>query len=194
MSGQTCPHCDYTRMPMEGSGSSCPRCGELYATPPKPRPKTVAPQIPTDPVEKAWYFRDFRDLSAEQLGQAASRVDICTLEFMPGREIDCALGLVSGSYTVAFGAIFEAVAGLARNIRGTGSSPQTEQHIRIGIRQVIGQLRVEAITAFGADAVVGIRYHFEEFSGANNQGILVVVGTGTAVRYKSAADPSPSGA
>jgi uncharacterized protein YbjQ (UPF0145 family) len=113
---------------------------------------------------------------------------------MPGTEIESALGLVSGSYTVAFGAIFEAVAGLARNIRGTGSSPQTEQHIRAGIVQVLGQLRVEALTAFSADAVIGIRYQFEEFSGANNQGILVVVGTGTAVRYKKPASTTANDA
>lgn len=179
MSTQQCPHCDYVRMPMEGSGESCPKCGELYSAPAKPRP---AP-IPTDPIDRAWHLRDFRGLTPEQIGQAAGRVGICTLEVMPGKIIDSALGLVSGTYTMAFGAIFEAFAGLARNVVGTGSSPQTEQHIETGIAHVLGHMRVSALLNFKADGIVGIRYQFEEFSGANNKGILVVVGTGTAVRY-----------
>ena len=109
---------------------------------------------------------------------------------MPGKTIEQAVGLVSGTYTMAFGAIFEAFAGLARNIRGSGSSPQTEQHINEGILNVIAQLRVNAMMSFGADAVVGIKYQFEEFSGANNKGILAVIGTGTAVKYASNSNPN----
>ena len=174
-------------MPFEGIGENCPRCSKLYTETPVPRPIAVA--IPTDPIEKAWYFRDFRSLSPEQLGLAAGRVEICTLESMPGKTIEQAVGLVSGTYTMAFGAIFEAFAGLARNIRGSGSSPQTEQHINEGILNVIAQLRVNAMMSFGADAVVGIKYQFEEFSGANNKGILAVIGTGTAVKYASNSNP-----
>lgn len=186
MPGFVCLHCDYTRMPMEGEGERCPRCDELYATPAKARPVAVQPVVPSDPIDRAWHLRDFRELTPEQLGQAAARVEISTLEAMPGKSIGVALGVVSGTYTVAFGAIFEAVAGLARNIQGTGCSPQTEQHIQEGIRQVIGQLRVNAMLNLRAEAVVGIRYQFEEFSGANGKGILVVVGTGTAVNYSAA--------
>ena len=175
---------------MEGVGDACPRCGERYATPPKPRQAPPELALPADPVDRAWHLRDFRGLTPAQLGVAAGRVEICTLESMPGRTISAALGLVSGTYTVAFGAVFEALAGLARNIRGTGSSPQTEEHIHHGIRQVLGQLRTSALTQFGADGIVGIRFQFEEFSGANNQGILVVVGTGTAVSYLRAIEAS----
>ena len=183
MPGKVCPHCDYMRMPMEGDGERCPRCEELYAAPPKARPVVVQDMLPSDPIDRAWRLRNFGSLTPEQVGQAAARVEICTLEAMPGKRIGAALGVVSGTYTVAFGAVFEAIAGLARNIGGTGRSPQTEQHIKEGIQHVIGQMRVEAMLNLRAEAVVGIRYQFEEFSGANSKGILVVVGTGTAIDY-----------
>lgn len=178
----TCPHCSYRRMPMEGEGSACPRCGKRYDEPVEPKP-TPKPPPSTDPVELAWHSHDFKGLSAEELAVAAQRVELSTLMAGPDRDHQV-LGIVSGSYTMAFGAVFEAVGGLVRNVMGTGSSALTQKLLDDGLQQSSGLMRIRALQQHGADAVYGVRYQFEEISGANSKGVLVVLATGTAIRFK----------
>lgn len=93
------------------------------------------------------------------------------------------MGIVAGEYSYAFGAIFESVAGLIRNIAGSGKSGMTTRMLKEGRRHAIANMQLEALL-LGAQAVVGVRIDFEEFSGANGQGIIVVVATGSAVSLK----------
>lgn len=178
----TCPHCSYQRMPMEGDGPSCPRCGRRYDDPVEPKPVPEA-ALPTDPVELAWHRHDFRALNLEELALAAQRLELSTLTSGPeqGHRV---LGIVSGSYTMAFGAVFEAVGGLVRNVVGTGSSALTQKLLDEGMLHASGQMKIRALQQFGADAVWGVRYQFEEISGANSKGILVILATGTAIMFK----------
>ena len=170
-------------MPMEGLGETCPRCDAGYTTPPinRERPQEIR-QLPTDPVDKAWALRDFSNLTPEQISKAAARIQVATTNDISGKQAALSLGIVTGVYTFAFGLIFEAIAGLARNIGGSGSSPQTEQHLNNGMQEAISMMRGKAL-AVGADAVVGVKLSFEEFSGANNLGVIAVVATGTAIRW-----------
>lgn len=177
----TCPHCSYRRMPMEGEGASCPRCGKRYDDPVAPKP-VPEPPLPTDPVELAWHTRDFRGLSADALAVAAQRVELSTLMVGPERG-HRVLGIVSSSYTMAFGAVFEAVGGLVRNVMGTGGSALTQKLLDEGLQQTSGLMKIRALQLYGADAVYGVRYQFEEISGANSKGILVILATGTAIRF-----------
>jgi uncharacterized protein YbjQ (UPF0145 family) len=173
-------------MPMEGEGENCPRCKKGYAEAAAPRPPAPPPppKAPTDPIGKAWFTRDFSALTPEQRGDAALRVHITTLEQDPGFTIVQTLGIVSGCYTMAFGAVAETFGAIGRAIVGSGRSFMTESHLDDGILQATLQLRANAMQRYVANGVVGIRYQFEEFSGANNRGVLTVIATGTAVRME----------
>jgi uncharacterized protein YbjQ (UPF0145 family) len=172
-------------MPMEGHGSTCPRCNAAYTSPPikHERPAEIQ-KLPTDPVDRAWALRDFSKLTPEQIAMAASRIQLSTTASIPGKQLSRSLGIVTGIYSFAFGAVFEAVAGLARNLAVSGSSAQTEQHMNNGIAFATQTMQGRAL-ALGADAIVGIKYEFEEFSGANNLGVIAVIATGTATLYET---------
>ena len=173
-------------MPMEGNGESCPRCGAAYLVPAVVREKpTEVVKLSFDPVDRAWETKDFSKLTPEQITAAAVRITISTTDQIAKFEIAKSLGVVSGMYSFAFGAASEAIAGFARNLAGSGSSPQTEYHLTAGMRDATRMMQGRSF-AIGADAIVGVRYTFEEFSGANNLGVIVVIATGTAVLLAAA--------
>ncbi|XVJ69876.1 MAG: YbjQ family protein [Rhizobacter sp.] len=128
---------------------------------------------------------DWTGIPNDTIVAEAQRVIVTTTEGIPGREVAEIRGIISSEYTYAFGAIFEEFAGLLRNIAGSGKSSMTTKFLREGRLQVVNSLRYEALDA-GANAVVGVRIEYEEFSGANQRGILVVVATGTAVKLGQA--------
>lgn len=108
-------------------------------------------------------------------------VIVSTAKSVSGRTIASIAGIVSGSYTYAFSAIEEAVAGFGCNLIGSGSSPRTERQVAEGNAHVIGAMRYSALD-LRAQAVIGIRLWCTEISGPNAKGILLVSGTGAAVR------------
>ena len=63
-----------------------------------------------------------------------------------------------------------------------GRSGAIQNTLRDARRQVMTELRHEAFSV-GADAVVGVRLDYSEFSGGG-RAMLFVVATGTAVRLK----------
>lgn len=110
----------------------------------------------------------------------AGKVLVTTTAFVPGRDITGICGVVAHDTAHAFGAVFEEFAGFLRNVVGSGGSPATSKLLRESRAEVMAGLQVQAL-ALGADAVIDVRFDYEEFSGANGHGVLVVVGTGTAV-------------
>lgn len=201
-----CLKCGHTEA---GEPVQCPNCGAIYSKLEQLSASGApirAVRIPTA-EERAAAVERQRVLAANPALQAAQRLSearvtgnwagvpadlvraeaaevvLSTTPEIPGREVAECRAIVSAEFAFAFGAVFEELAGLVRNIAGSGKSGQTVQFLRQGRVEVLNKLRFEALDA-GANAVLGVHIDYEEFSGANQRGILVVVATGTAVRLK----------
>lgn len=85
-----------------------------------------------------------------------------------------------GQFSHAFDAIGEGIAGLARNIGGAGRSLMAEKILVTARNNALAELKFAACK-LGADAVIGVRFDFEEISGATGRGIMIVAASGTAV-------------
>ena len=149
--------------------------------------RAEAPRLHTtaDLLEHARRTGSWNGVAPEVVRQEAAGVLLATTDSIPGRTVAEMRGLIAADYAYAFGAILEEVAGLARNIIGSGVSNKMAQAIAAGRNEALHALRFAALDA-GANAVVGVRVDCEEFSGANQRGTLVVCVTGTAVRLEPA--------
>ena len=143
-----------------------------------------APLSPAEALERAKQTGDWSAVHPDVVEQQRRAIQLLTISEVPGRVIDSSVGIVFGDYAFAYGAIYEELAGLLRNIGGSGRSTKTHTMLQEARETVLGQMREQALL-LGADAVVGVRLDFEEFTGANQRGILVVTGLGTAVRLRS---------
>lgn len=117
---------------------------------------------------------------ADVIAEEARRVALVTTDTLPGAQIVRACGIVVGDFAYAYGALFEEFGGLMRNLAGSGQSPLTTKKLQEGREHCLSQLRLKALDV-GANAVLGVRFDYEEFSGANNKGVTVVSASGTAV-------------
>lgn len=169
-----CRKCGHIRSATDqGPEYACPACKAVYA-------KVSAALAP---VDHARATGDWSGISQQEIDQLAAKVIVSTLEHLPGYSITENLEILSADFAYAFGGIFEAVAGLARNIGGSGNSWMTTDFMLRGRQATTTAIRRTAVQ-HRADAVIGVRYHFQEFSGANQRGVLVVAATGTAVKIK----------
>lgn len=137
-------------------------------------------------LERARVTGNWGGIAPDVVRAEASAVIVTTTPTVPGREIERVCGVVGGEHAYAFGAIFEEVAGFIRNVAGGGVSRQTIGFLRDGRAHALQALRFAALDV-GANAVVGVGFDYEEFSGANQRGVYLVVATGTAVRLAPAA-------
>ncbi len=120
-------------------------------------------------------------IPADTIQLEAARVVVVSTPTVPGFRIDAVCGIVGGEHAYAFGAVFEEIAGFFRNVAGGGTSHQTVSFLKDARAKALQALRFAALDA-GANAVVGVIFDYEEFSGANQRGVYVVIATGTAVR------------
>lgn len=181
-----CLKCGHTRTPDDqGPDYACPKCQAVYAK----VAVAVADQRKLDQdIEQAKKTGNWAGIDPKRIQQEAAKITLTTTDFVPGFDIEKAMGIVSTDYVFAFGAIYEAVAGLARNVAGSGASSKTSELLRNGRTQVAQSLCLHCI-GIGADAVIGVRYDYEEFSGANGHGVLAVIATGTAVKLHPRTTP-----
>lgn len=132
-------------------------------------------------ITRARKTGNWQGVDPKLIREEAAKTIITTTDFIPGYSIDEIVGVASSDYAYAFGAIFESIAGLARNIAGSGKSGQTANFLREGRAEVLQALKFHALD-LNAHAIIGAKIDYEEFSGSNNHGVLVVTATGTAVR------------
>ena len=174
-----CLKCGYTRTSEDRAPDyACPKCQAVYA---KVEPLVAQRAKEQDQLRHARESGDWTGIEQGTVKREAAAVILSTTNDVPSFKILENAGVVSADYAYAFGAVFESVAGLLRNIAGSGRSGQTIAFLREGRSEVLSALRFAALDV-GAQAVVGIRIDYEELSGANNQGIIVIVATGTAVK------------
>lgn len=176
---KTCRKCSYVRSPSDVAPEyECPKCGAVYA---KIEALFAAEQLGRERVAHAKRTGAWDGIDPQTIRDEARKIILSTTSDAPGSIVESTIGIVSADYAYAFGALFESVAGLARNIIGSGKSGQTATFLREGRAEVLSALRFHALD-IGADAIIGVKIDYEEFSGANNLGVLVVTATGTAVK------------
>ena len=176
-----CLKCGYTRQSTdEAPDYACPKCQAVYA---KVEAHIATQRKERELVATARTSGDWSGLDPLIKQKELEAIILTTTETVPGFITMAVVNVVSSDYAYAFGAIDEAISGLARNIAGSGRSNQTVAFLKKGRTECLQALRQQALGC-NAHAVLGIKFDYEEFSGANNKGVLVVVATGTAVRLQ----------
>jgi uncharacterized protein YbjQ (UPF0145 family) len=168
---KVCPKCDYKRTEYETAPEwQCPSCQAVY-----------------DKLEKAMKAGvdvKQREINAprneDQLQMKVRGLVVTTTPTVPGRDVDQVIDIVAAESSYAFSSLNEMFGSIGRAIAGSGKSYGTEGHLSSCRNQALAALRANA-TALGADAIIGTHVQITEFSGATDNGVIVVSATGTAV-------------
>jgi len=107
-----------------------------------------------------------------------------TTNGIEGREIDQYLGIVFGDAVLGINVFKDFMTGL-RDVFG-GRSATYEREIA-GARETVMNAIAQHAHAMGADAVIGIKLDYETLG--TNGGMLMVTGSGTAVRLRGPGGP-----
>jgi uncharacterized protein YbjQ (UPF0145 family) len=177
MSELQCPKCGHVNPAATGDPlDACPACGLIYA-----RYDDAAAL--RDRVNRARSSGDWSGIPRQHIPDAlvaevAARLPVTTTPTLPGRMIAQAVDVVSAECAYGMNVLKDFFAGVTDVVGGRSGS--TQRVLRDARRQVMAELRAEAF-ALDADAVVGVRLDFNEFSGGGKS-MLFVVATGTAVK------------
>lgn len=168
---KVCPKCDYERTAQDTAPEwQCPSCQGVYEKLEKAIKSgiDVKLRVVTRPV------------TDEQIHMRMRGLVITTTPTVPGREIEQVIDIVAAHSTYAFSSLNEMFGSLGRAIAGSGKSYGTESYLASCRKEALDALRLNA-AKIGADAVVGAEIQITEFSGATDNGVIVVSVTGTAV-------------
>ena len=172
-----CPKCNHLNAGATGEPlDTCPACGLIYS-----RYDEAAAM--RDRVARArstgnWTGIPRKHIPPNELHLASSRLIATTTPMVPGFTTSEILDVVSAECAYGMNILKDFFAGITDVIGGRSGS--TQRVLRDARRQVMAELRAEAF-AIEADAVVGVRLDFNEFSGGG-KAMLFVVATGTAVK------------
>lgn len=170
--GKVCLKCDYERQPNDQTPDwQCPNCEAVYS------------KI-EEAVKKGVDVKKPQLTSKQELSERFSKMVITTTPSLPNDEVSKVLGIVSGDSTHAFSSMNEFFGSIGRAIAGSGKSYGTESHLANCREQAIKLLKFNA-AQMGADAVIGVSIDVTEFSGATDNGVVVLSATGTAVETKT---------
>ncbi len=116
---------------------------------------------------------------------AKARVVLTTSQCVAGSEIERELGIVSAECAYGVNLFRDVFAGV-RDVVG-GRSAAMQNVMRDARNTVLDELRSEALLV-GADAVIGVRLHYESLGTAN---MLLIAATGSAVKLRSTPADQP---
>ncbi|MDF1691752.1 MAG: heavy metal-binding domain-containing protein [Zhongshania sp.] len=168
---KVCPKCDYKRTEYETAPEwQCPNCQGVY--------EKLEKAIKAGVDVKQRFVNS--PASAEQLQMRKQHLVVTTTPTVPGREIEQVIDIVATHSTYAFSSLNEMFGSIGRAFVGSGKSYGTEGHLAKCRAEALESLRHSAAT-IGADAVVGTEIQIAEFSGATDNGVIVVSAIGTAV-------------
>lgn len=174
---KTCPTCQHVNPAATGEPlDACPRCGLIYT-----RYDEAAAM--RDRVERArktgvWTGIPRAYIPPSARAQAAAQLLATTTPMVPGFTITQVLDVVSAECVYGMNIFKDLLAGVTDVVGGRSGS--TQRVLRDARKRVMDELRAEAF-ALEADALVGVRLDFNEFSGGG-KAMLFVVATGTAVK------------
>ena len=180
MSEITCPKCAHVNPSATGLASdACPACGLIYSK--FDDAVAIRNKVARARTSGDWSGIPHQHIPAEYRAQAAAQMPVTTTPMLPGFTIAKALDVVSAECAFGMNLLKDFYAGVTDVIGGR--SGVTQKVLRDARRQAMAELRAEAF-ALGADAVIGVRLDFNEFSGGGKS-MVFVVATGTAVKLKS---------
>lgn len=135
-----------------------------------------------------WIGSDELCLDCKEQIQASSRrlqhnsIILTTTIDVPNRQIEKVVSIIAAEAAVGLN-IFKDIANNWRDFFG-GRSGTSENALRDVRSDCLTQLRTEADKA-GADAVIGVSFHYNQLNTSGTGGILFVAATGTAVKLKA---------
>lgn len=169
--GKVCLKCDYERQPEDSAPEwQCPSCEAVYS------------KI-EQAVKRGVNVKKQRLTPKQELSEKFSNMVLVTTPSIPNREVDEVVGIVSGDSTYAFSSMNEFFGSIGRALAGSGKSYGTENYLTKCREEAIKLLKFNAVK-LGADAVIGVSIDVTEFSGATDNGVVVISATGTAVKTR----------
>lgn len=173
-----CPKCSYVRKSTEAAPDyACPSCGIVYA-------KYDARSDLAMRIDRALKSGNWDGIPAAHIPEQiktqlqAAAVLLSTTHSVPGREISGVLDIVSAECAYGMNVFKDLFANITDVVGGRSGS--TQGVLRDARNTVMTELRNEA-NNLGANAVVGVDFSYNEFSGSGKS-MLFVVATGTAVK------------
>lgn len=124
---------------------------------------------------------DWTDVSVEAISQYYDRLILTTTDAIPGVADFDILQIVTSETALGMNVILDAFANI-RDFFG-GRSGATQHILRRARETCLTEMRREALM-LSADAVVGARLAYSEFSG-KNRSMLFLVASGTAIRFRN---------
>jgi len=174
---KTCPKCGHLNPASSGDElEACPSCGLIYSR--YDDAAALRDRIARARKTGNWMGIAHEDIPDADRVWAAARLPATTTPMVPGFTITQAIDVVSAECAYGMNIVRDLFAGVTDVVGGRSAATQTV--LRDARRTVMAELRAEAF-ALHADAVVGVRLDFNEFSGGGKS-MLFVVATGTAVR------------
>lgn len=174
---RTCPKCNH--MNPEATDDplcACPACGLIYSR--YDDVVEMRSRIARARATGNWVGIPHRHVPPEDRGRASERMPATTTLMVPGFTTTQALDVVSAECAYGMNMLKDFFASVTDVVGGRSGS--TQRVLRDARRKVMAELRAEAF-ALEADAVIGVRLDFNEFSGGG-KAMLFVVATGTAVK------------
>lgn len=173
-----CPKCSYVRKPTDTAPDyACPSCGIVYAK--YDQKADIAMRIDRALKTGNWAGVPEAHIPAQIKAQLqVAAIPLSTTHSVPGREISGMLDIVSAECAYGMN-VFKDLFSNITDVVG-GRSASTQGVLRDARKTVMAELRNEA-NNLGANAVVGVNFSYNEFSGGGKS-MLFVVGTGTAVK------------
>jgi len=149
---------------------------------------------PYDENGRIWFDGASFDSKKELLNAYEGEDDVRALSMLftttptiAGEEIEKALGMVSADCAYGMN-VFRDIFASVRDFVG-GRSKATEKVLR-DAKGVVKQEMAKQAVEMGAEAIVGLTFDVTEMGGGLKVGMLLVSGTGTAVKFVRAADPA----
>lgn len=178
---RTCPKCGHINPDATGEEfDKCPAhgCGLIYS-------RYDESAALRDRITRARQTGDWtgvlrNQIPPQELSRAMARMVATTTDSVPGYTITQVVDVVSAECAYGMNLFKDFFANVTDVVGGRSGS--TQKVLRDARRQVMAELRAEAF-ALEADAVVGVRLDFNEYSGGGKS-MLFVVATGTAVKLQ----------
>ena len=135
-----------------------------------------------DAVTTAISSGNWSDVPLNLINEHAAHIILTTSFFVAQKEIERELEVITAECVFGMNIFRDFFAQIVDFVGGR--SEATQNVLRDARRTAMNELRREALMV-GADAVIGIDLDYQELSGGEKRGMLMIVASGTAVKVKS---------
>ena len=132
-------------------------------------------------INRAKQEGDFTTFSNAEIANLSTNVVITSSMFVAGKEIEHEIEFITAECVYGMHIFKDMFAGF-RDFFG-GRSKAVQDTLRNARRTVLTELRREALIV-GADAVIAVDLDYQELSGGQKSGMLMLIASGTAVKLK----------